>query len=59
MKRAMVMASRVVSNDKGDGDGNKGGKQATAMRVMVATTTVVGKDEGSGDGDEGGVQQRG
>jgi hypothetical protein len=60
-KRATVMATRVASNDKGDGDGNKGGRLATATRAMAAATTVVGKDEGNGNGNgnEGGGPQRG
>ncbi len=47
-KRAMVTATMVVSNNKGVGNGNKGGRQAAAMREMVAAMTVVGKDEGNG-----------
>jgi hypothetical protein len=57
--RAMVVATRVVSDDKGDGDGNKGGRQATATRAIVVATTVVGKDECGGNGNEVGGQQRG
>jgi hypothetical protein len=38
-------ATRVASNNKGNGNGDKGGKQATSTRAMVAGTTVVGKDE--------------
>jgi hypothetical protein len=54
-KRAMAMATRVASNYKGDGNCDKGGRQATAMRALAAGTTVVGKDEGGGDGNEVGV----
>ncbi len=57
--RAMAVATRVVSNDKGDGNGNKGGRQATATRAMVVATTVVGKDECGGDSNEVGGQQIG
>jgi hypothetical protein len=58
-KRAMTMAMRVASNDEGDGNHNKGGGGATAMRAMVVAMTVVGKDESNGNGNEGGGQQRG
>ncbi len=58
-KRAMMTTTRVASNDKGDGDGNKGGGQAIAMRVMVVMMTVVGDNEGDGNSNEGGRQQRG
>ncbi len=44
---------------KSNGNGGKGGRQATAMMAMEAATTVVGKDEGNGGGDEGGGQQKG
>ncbi len=47
-KRAMVTATMVVSNNMSDGNGNKGGRQAVALREMVAAMTVVGKDEGNG-----------
>jgi hypothetical protein len=64
-KRAMTMATRVASNDNGDGDsgksngkGNKVGRQAT-MRAMAAAISLVGKNEGDGDGNEDGRQQRG
>ncbi len=53
MARAMVMAMRVVGDKGGngdagrsDGDGNKGGKQATktaTKRVIVTATRVAGK----------------
>ncbi len=58
-RRAMATATRVVSDNKGDGDSNKGGGQATGMRAMAAAMTVVGKDEGGGNSNEGGGQQRG
>ncbi len=58
-KRAMATAKRVASNNKGDGNSDEGGGQATAMRAILAVTTVVGKDEGNSDGDEGGMGQRG
>jgi hypothetical protein len=58
-KRAMATKMRVVSHDKGNGNGNKGGGQVTAMRTLTAVMTEVGEDEGNGDGDEGGGQQRG
>jgi hypothetical protein len=53
-KRAMAMATRVASDDKGDGDGEEGGRRVTAMRAMTAVMAVVGKDEGGGDNNEGG-----
>ncbi len=53
-KRAMAMAMRVASNGKRNGNGDKGGGQATTMRAMAAATTVVGKDEGGGNSNEGG-----
>jgi hypothetical protein len=46
-KRAIVTATRVVSNDNGDGNddksngnGDKGGKQATTRAIAVATIVV-------------------
>ncbi len=57
-KRAMTVARRVASENKDNGNCNKGGGQATATRAMVATMTVVGKDEGNGKGNEGGGRQR-
>jgi hypothetical protein len=51
-QRTMVMGTRVASKNEGNGNSNKGGGQATAMRAMVAATTVVGKDEGGGDSNE-------
>jgi hypothetical protein len=54
------MTMRLASNNKDDGDGNKGGGRATATRAMVVRTTVVGDNEGDGDNNEGGGgQQRG
>ncbi len=53
MKRAIAVATRVVSDDKGNCNGNKGGGQATATR------TVVGDNEGSGNGNEDGGKLRG
>ncbi len=58
-KRVMATMTRVASDKEGYGNGNKGGRQATAMRAMAAMTTVVGNNEGNGNGDEGGGQQRG
>jgi hypothetical protein len=58
-KRAMAMATRMASDDKGNCDSNKGGGRATATRAMAVATTVVGKDEGGGNGDEVGGRQRG
>jgi hypothetical protein len=57
-KRAMTTATRVASNNKGNGNGDKGCRQVTATRAMAVATAVVGKDEDGGDGDEGGGQQR-
>jgi hypothetical protein len=54
-----MMATRVVSNNKGNGNSNKGDGQATATRAMAAATIVVGEDEGGRDGNEGGGEQRG
>ncbi len=54
MKRAFAIAMGVVSNNKGDGNGNEGGREATATRAKAAVMTVVGKDEGDGNSDEGG-----
>ncbi len=56
VKRVMAMATRVVSNDKCNSNGNKGGGRATVTRTMAVATTVVGKDEVECDGDEGGRQ---
>ncbi len=60
MKRAIAMATRVVSNDNGDGnggksngDGNKGAGQAT-MRAMAAATTVAAMRVASNKEGEGG-----
>jgi hypothetical protein len=57
-KKVVAMATRVASNDNGDGNGctsncngNKGVGQAT-KRVMAAATTVEGKDEGNGNVNE-------
>ncbi len=48
MKRAIGTATRVVSNDDGDGNGgksdgngNKGAGQATTRAMMAATTVVA------------------
>ncbi len=57
-KRAMATVSRVASNNKSDGNSDKGCRQVTATRAMAVATTVVGKDEDGGDGDEGGGRQR-
>ncbi len=64
-KRAIAMATRVASDDDGNGDsgksngdGNEGAGQAT-MRAMVAATTVAGEDEGNCNGDEGGERRQG
>ncbi len=53
------MATRVAKNNEGDGNGDEGGRQVTAMRAMVAATIVVGEDEGGGNGNEHGGQCRG
>jgi hypothetical protein len=59
-KREMVMGTRAASDNKGNGEGNKGGRQATALRAMAVAMAMVGKDEGDGgEGNEGGGQQRG
>jgi hypothetical protein len=65
MMRAIAIATRVASYDnsngnggKSDGNGDKGGRQATT-RVIMVSTTVVDDNEGNGDGDEGGERQRG
>ncbi len=59
MKRAIMMATRVASNDNGagdggksDGDGDKGAGQVTT-RVMAAATTVVAMRVASNKEDEG------
>jgi hypothetical protein len=57
-KRAMATVPRVVSNNKGYGNGKKGCRQVTAMRATVAVRTVVGKDEGGGDDNVGSRQGR-
>ncbi len=57
-KRVIAMVTRVARDNKGIGNGNKGGGRATAMRAMVEMTIVVGKNEGGGNGNEGGGQQR-
>jgi hypothetical protein len=54
--RAMAMVMRLGSDNKGNGDGNKGGRRVTATKAMAAAITKVGEDEGGGDGDEGGGQ---
>jgi hypothetical protein len=60
MKRAITTATRVASNDDGngdggksDGDGNEGAGQATT-RAMVAATTVVAMRVTSNKEGEGG-----
>ncbi len=64
-KRAIATATRVSSDDDGNGDsgkrddnGNEGAGQATT-RAMVAAATVAGNDERNCDGNEGGKRQRG
>ncbi len=64
--RATLIVTKVVSNDdndgnagKSNGDCNKSGRQATAMRVTAVVRTMVGDDEGDGNGNEGSRQQRG
>jgi hypothetical protein len=59
-KRAITTATRVASNDDGDGnsgksngDGNKGAGQATT-RAMVAATTVVAMRVARDEEGEGG-----
>jgi hypothetical protein len=69
---AMVMAKRVAGNEEGngncgksDGNGSKGGGQATAMRVMAmatatattwamaSATRLAGNKEGKAEGSKG------
>ncbi len=59
-KRAIMMATRVASNDDGngnsgrsDGDGNKGAGQAT-RRVMAASTNMAAMRVASDEEGEGG-----
>ncbi len=59
MKRAIMMATRVASNDDGtcnsgksDGNGDKGAEQATT-RAMAAATTVAAMRVASNEEDEG------
>ncbi len=59
-KRAMAMATRVASNDKGNGnddksncDGDEGAGRAT-MRAMVAVTIVAAMRVSSDKEGEGG-----
>jgi hypothetical protein len=63
-KRAITMATRVVSDDDGNGNigksnggSNEGGRQAIT-RAIAATMTMVGNDEGNGNGDKGGAMKR-
>jgi hypothetical protein len=51
-KRAIATVTRVASNNKGNGNSNKGGGQVTETRAMAAAMTVVGKDEGGGNSNE-------
>ncbi len=60
IKRAIMMATRVASNDDGngdsgksDGDGNEGAGRAT-MRAMAAATTVAEMRVASDEEGEGG-----
>ena len=60
MKRAITTATRVASNDDGngdggksDGDGNEGAGQAT-MRAMAVVTTVAAMRVASNKEGEGG-----
>ncbi len=39
-KWAMATATRMASNNKGDGNPNEGGGRATAIRAMIATVTL-------------------
>ncbi len=62
MKRAIATATRVASNDDGNGNdgksdsnGNEGAGRATT-RAMVVGTTMAGDDEGNCNGNEGGKQ---
>ncbi len=64
-KRVIAKATRVASNDDGNGDGgksngdgNKGAGLATT-RVVAAATTVAGEKGNCNVGNEGGKQQRG
>ncbi len=60
MKRAITTATRVASNDDGngdggksDGDGNKGAGRATT-RLMAAATTLAAMRVASNEEGEGG-----
>jgi hypothetical protein len=64
-KRAIATATRVASNDNGNGDGGKsngnsdeGGGQVT-MRGMVVATTVAGDNEDNHNGDNGNKESEG
>jgi hypothetical protein len=59
MKRAVTMATRVVSNDDGAGDGGKSngngeeGAGRVTTRAMAAATTVAAMRVASNEEDEG------
>jgi hypothetical protein len=53
--RAMALATRVVCDEEGDGDGgksngNKGGRRATAMRAMVTESKQHSTSDGINKG---------
>jgi hypothetical protein len=62
-KRAIATATKVASDDKGNGNGgksvgdsDKGGGQATT-RAMAAATAVVGNNEGNSNGNERAIKR--
>ncbi len=55
----MATATRLASNNEGDGNSSESSGQVTATRAMAAATTVVGKDVGDCNVDEGGRRQKG
>ncbi len=64
-KKAIATVTRVVSNDDGDGDGDKCngdihkiGGRATTWAIAIATS-VTGDNERNCDGNEGGKRQIG
>jgi hypothetical protein len=65
MKRTIATATRVASNDDGNGDGGKSngdGKESAGRvttRAMAAAMTVVGGNEGNCNSNEDDKQQRG
>jgi hypothetical protein len=58
----MAMAMRVAGNKEGNGNGNKGVGQRTAMatkRAMGTATRVAGKEEGKGGMGDGNLNKGG